>query len=292
MKFSIIIPTYNRAHFILKTIQSALNQTHTDFEVIVVDDGSTDGTEDVLKSVTDSRVYYYKKTNAERGAARNFGILKAKGEYVNCLDSDDLLYPNHLQVANDTIIKLNKPEVFHLGYEVKNENGGLINRIDHLPPSANQVLIKGNILSCDGVFIRADIANGNLFNENRILSALEDWELWLRLASRFTFHTNNTITSVIINHDKRSVLVTEKEKLLNRFDALFKTVLTNPDIVKYYKGSLNVFKSYCYTYIALHLALTKKYKSDALTYLMKGIKENPGTIFTKRFLATIKHILM
>jgi len=292
MKFSVIIPTYNRSHLILKTIQSVLAQTYEDFEVIVVDDGSTDNTEDVVKSIENPRLTYYKKENAERGAARNFGILKANGEYVNCLDSDDLVYPDHIKTAKETIDKLMNPEVIHLGYEVRNTKSKIIKRCNNLPETANMLLIKGNVLSCDGVFIRTDVARQNLFNENRVLSALEDWELWLRLASQFPFHCNNSITSVIINHDERSVLLTEKGKLIQRFDALFELVLQNPVITRYYKGNINVFESYCYTYIALHLALTKKYKSDTFRYLIKGIMESPSSIFSRRFLAILKHLVM
>ena len=94
--FSIIIPTYNRASLIKETINSVLLQDYPNFEIIIVDDGSTDDTENIVKSIEDSRINYHKKTNAERGAARNFGIKLAKGEYITFLDSDDILYVNHL----------------------------------------------------------------------------------------------------------------------------------------------------------------------------------------------------
>jgi len=292
MKFTVVIPTYNRSQFIIKTIQSVLNQSYTDFEVIVVDDGSTDNTEEAVKSIPDTRVFYYKKTNAERGAARNFGTLKAKGEYVTFLDSDDLLYPEHLQDASQLILKNNTPEAFHLGYEIKNEYGKTLYKIDDLPSIANRILIKGNTLSCLGVFLRNDIAVKNLFNENRLLSGLEDWELWLRIAVQFPIYTSNTITSTMINHDERSVLSIPKEEQIARFDVLFSLVLSNPLITNYYKGSLNVFKSSCYSYIALHLALAKKYKKDSISYLIKSIAQSPVSVFTRRFLAIIKHLVL
>jgi glycosyltransferase involved in cell wall biosynthesis len=71
--FSIIIPSFNRAHLIGHTLQSVLNQTFTSFEVLVVDDGGTDGTKDVVEKLNNGRIRYYKKNNGERGAARNFG---------------------------------------------------------------------------------------------------------------------------------------------------------------------------------------------------------------------------
>ena len=71
--FSIVIPTYNRAHLIGKTIESVLRQEFTDFEILIVDDGSKDNTEEVASTFTDKRIRYLKKQNAERGAARNYG---------------------------------------------------------------------------------------------------------------------------------------------------------------------------------------------------------------------------
>ena len=81
MLFSVIIPTYNRAGFIAKTIQSVLDQLCRDFEVIIVDDGSSDGTEKVVqKNFSIDKVSFLRKENGERGAARNYGVQKARGE--------------------------------------------------------------------------------------------------------------------------------------------------------------------------------------------------------------------
>src|SRR5687767_197530 len=96
---SVVIPTYNRADYIARTIQSVLQQTYASFELIVVDDGSTDNTETVVSSFTDTRINYHKKANAERAAARNYGVRKANGLYITFLDSDDLFMPDHLAQA-------------------------------------------------------------------------------------------------------------------------------------------------------------------------------------------------
>jgi len=93
---SIIIPTYNRAHMIVECLDSVLNQTYRDFEVIVVDDGSTDNTEDVLKPYLD-RITYIKQENQGNAAARNTGIHMAKGGIIAFNDSDDLWLPDKLE---------------------------------------------------------------------------------------------------------------------------------------------------------------------------------------------------
>ncbi len=95
---SIIIPTYNRQQFVLRAVQSALNQTFQDIEVVVVDDGSDDNTELVLGSIDDERIKILKHdNNLGSPAARNTGIAAAKGQYIAFLDSDDEWYPDKLE---------------------------------------------------------------------------------------------------------------------------------------------------------------------------------------------------
>ncbi len=100
MKFSIVTITYNRAHLIGETIQSVLNQTHPDFEHIIIDDGSTDDTENVVKQFNDNRIRYYKyQKNDKRSFLRNEGIRKAKGDFISILDSDDIWTNDKLEVV-------------------------------------------------------------------------------------------------------------------------------------------------------------------------------------------------
>lgn len=98
VKVSIIIPTYNRADLILQTIQSVLTQTFTDYEIIVIDDGSTDNTAEVLRDFIESgKILYIRQENSGESAARNHGLRLAHGEYIAFLDSDDLWLPQKLE---------------------------------------------------------------------------------------------------------------------------------------------------------------------------------------------------
>ena len=101
-KITVVTPTYNRANLLQKAMKSILEQTLEDWEYIIVDDGSNDGTEEVVKELTDERIQYIKfDQNRGANAARNRGIQEACGEFVSFLDSDDILEPNHLeQVAS------------------------------------------------------------------------------------------------------------------------------------------------------------------------------------------------
>lgn len=99
---SVVIPTYNRADVLPRAIQSVLKQTLTDFEIIIVDDGSQDQTREVVEEFTDSRIRYIRQENQGANAARNHGIKKATGKYISFLDSDDEFHEDHLkQVVNE-----------------------------------------------------------------------------------------------------------------------------------------------------------------------------------------------
>ncbi len=101
--FSVVIPLYNRAHIIEKTIASVLQQTCQDFEIIVVDDGSKDNPQPVIEAIGDARIRYIHQPNAGASAARNNGIDHAQGKYVAFLDSDDTWLPQHLAQATPVL---------------------------------------------------------------------------------------------------------------------------------------------------------------------------------------------
>ena len=292
MFFSIVIPTYNRAGFIVKTLQSLLRQQYDNFEILVVDDGSTDNTAEAVNRIGDKRVSYYKKQNEERGAARNYGARLAKGDYINFFDSDDVAYENHLAAAHRAVTKLASPEVFHLGYDVKDEEGVILKKADNYPQTINDLLVNGNHLSCNGVFIRKDIAGSYPFSENRSLSASEDYALWLRLASRFPFHCVNEITSTVVNHDARSVIRINRDHFLQRIELLQMEVLNDGEFIRRYKGQINVFKAFLNIYIALHLAMANNPKKENFPFLVKAVKLKPSIIISYRFLAALKNVII
>lgn len=288
--FSIIIPTYNRAGFIGKTIESLLNQTFTNFEIIVVDDGSTDNTEKIVKNVPDKRIRYFKKENGERGAARNFGTRQAAGHYLNFFDSDDLAYPHHLETAKQLIEKQRHPEVIALGYDIKNEQGKIIRKRTPFK-NINRQLAHGNLLSCNGVFVKKEIAKQFPFNENRKLAGSEDYLLWLQLAARSPIYFSNTATSEIVEHANRSVLFINAKKLIERKELFLQLVLENDAITSYYKSDIKTIKSNTFSYIALHLIMGG-HKKTGINYLLKTLRCNLLFCTKKRFFAIVKHLLL
>jgi glycosyltransferase involved in cell wall biosynthesis len=120
MFFSIIIPTFNRAHLIARAIESVTNQDFPDWEMIIVDDGSSDTTGDVVRifSERDPRISYHYSENQGAAAARNLGSSFASGRYFTFLDSDDEYLPGHLRIREEMLSRVPAIELLHGGVEV------------------------------------------------------------------------------------------------------------------------------------------------------------------------------
>jgi glycosyltransferase involved in cell wall biosynthesis len=276
-------------------VKTVLAQKYQDFELIIVDDGSTDNTGDIVSDIIlnypAQRIRYIQQENGERGAARNRGLRAAKGSYVTFFDSDDLLYPNHLSTAHEFATNNTAAQFIHLRYDIRNENSKITGVAPEFHNSPGKKLIVGNFLSCNGVILKKELALANPFNEDRELSGLEDWELWLRLSVQVPLYWVNVITSSIYNHTERSVVLTDPKKLITRGEKLIYYVTSKEEICSFYnKKDIRKFKSSCYSYIALHIALTRRFKTLALKYLLKSISFNSKSILSRRFVATIKYL--
>lgn len=118
MLISVVISLYNKQECIKKTIQSVLNQSFDNFEVIVVNDGSTDQSVQIVSELTDSRIRIINKENGGVSSARNMGIEKSTGEYIYLLDADDVIQPNCLQTFHQLIIDYPNAEVYTSNFEM------------------------------------------------------------------------------------------------------------------------------------------------------------------------------
>jgi glycosyltransferase involved in cell wall biosynthesis len=182
---SVIIPTYNRAAMVQEAVASVLTQTYSDFELIVVDDGSFDDTARVLNSYS-GRIRVHRQDNRGVSAARNAGIAMAKGTLIAFLDSDDLWLPEKLAVQ--TAYFLNHPDAMICQTEERwvRNNVRVNPKNRHKKPSG---LIYASslhlcLVSPSAVMIRRSLLDRvGLFDEN--LPACEDYDLWLRISCRF-----------------------------------------------------------------------------------------------------------
>ncbi len=182
---SIIIPTYNRANWIAEAVESVLNQTFRDFELLVVDDGSTDETPEVLEPFF-HQLIYIAQPNRGVSAARNTGIKHARGDYLCFLDSDDLWKPRKLEIQLEEMTR--HPE-FRMSYtdEVWIRRGRWANPKKRHQKYSGWIfenLLPLCIISPSSVLIaRSVFEEVGLFDES--LPAGEDYDLWLRIGSRF-----------------------------------------------------------------------------------------------------------
>ena len=289
--FSVVIPTYNRELLIVRAVDSVLAQQFTDFEVWVVDDGSTDNTEKIIRSIKDSRLQYIKIKNSERGAARNTGIKLSRGRYVTFLDSDDYFYPSHLAFVYKQLAQKNHPEFYHQGYVVMNARERILQKSYPIGDLGKALFARGNLMSCAGVFVSRIILLENLFNESRILAGLEDWELWIRLVSIFPLHYDPTVTSVLVQHDDRSSMQVQRNKLENKGRLFIELVSSNPHVKATYGPLIPKLVANVYSYLSLHLSDTHGEKAVARQFLFRAIKKDRGQIFKKRTLVILRNLL-
>ena len=197
---SIIIPTYNRERMIGKTIQSVLNQTNQDFEIIVVDDGSEDATKEVVDSFHSDKIQYYYQQNQGAQVARNYGLLKATGEYVCFLDSDDVWLPSFLE---DMLIEFKNEDTScvycRLGYK---KNGKIIPAENRQPLSGHiykNALKQGYITQPSCLLVRRKCFD-LVGNWDASFCASQDDDMCFRLAKEFKFSFVDKVL-VIINYE-------------------------------------------------------------------------------------------
>ncbi len=185
---SVIIPNYNHASYIADAIQSVLNQDYQNYEIIVVDDGSTDNSRQVVSGFGE-RVRYIYQENQGLSAARNTGIATARGEYIALLDADDMYEPGFLSTLVPMLQADPEAAGIYCGYRFVDHLNHPLPQIEARKIPQGQlyrVLLDGNFLVPESMLVRSQCyQNTGLFDEN--LTACEDWDMWLRMSARNKF---------------------------------------------------------------------------------------------------------
>jgi glycosyltransferase involved in cell wall biosynthesis len=250
---SVVIPTYNHAHFLVAALQSVIDQTYSNWEAIVVDNHSTDNTGTVVQNFNNPRISLLKIHNdGVIAASRNMGIKSAKGEWIAFLDSDDLWYPEKLQIVMDQVQATPSIDIFTTDEMLVNELTGEKSALHYGPYSPNfyeQLLVTGNCLSPSATLVRHEFLTsvGVLFREKKEFITAEDYDFWLLLAradAKFKFirsiqgeyriHANNH-SGKIERHKQSIVEVIE--------DHVFKLQAFQPDKVSLWRDINAKFKA-------------------------------------------------
>jgi glycosyltransferase involved in cell wall biosynthesis len=288
LRFSIIIPTYNRARFLKTTLDSILNQTFTDFEIIVVDDGSTDDTESVVSAFSSEKIKYFKKENEERGKARNFGFEKSNGEYINFFDSDDVMYKFHLASANESINKLSNPEVICFPFDYLDTSLSITGTRKGFNSKMNDQIYQKNCVHLNGTFIRKNVLNKeNLFIEDPRFRVSEDWYFILNLALKRTVIGIQKPTSGYVIHNESTMSNFKSNDILIAW-TYFQNLL-NDNISSEQTKFSNLILDF-FSMIALAYAIEGN-RVKSFQYLLKICRVNPLALLSKRTLGTLKNYL-
>ncbi len=178
---TVVIPTYNRAKLIKTPVKSVLNQTYANWELIIVDDGSTDDTEEVLKELLkDERINYYYKKNGGVSSARNLGIKKAKGKYIAFLDSDDEFEKEKLEIQQKEMGSFGSLLSISNSFEVQDEKVEVFSKYKESFLFDNSFFAK-NKIPVSGTFFMIKNQKPKFFNED--LPTSEDLDFVMRYLS-------------------------------------------------------------------------------------------------------------
>lgn len=237
-KVSVIIPTYNRANLIEKSVRSVLNQTYKNIELIIVDDGSSDNTEEIIKSINDTRIIYHKQENGGQSKARNNGVLLSTADYIAFHDSDDVWRENKLERQ--------------MSYIKENPQYGMVycSFLKHMPhdeaitiPNSNLIgetegdmfltLLVNNKISTQTMLLKKD-----LFLESGgfdlSLRCLEDWEFALRFSESYHIgYVDEILVDVYQQPGSVSVNLTKYFETRCMMIANHKDILQKNDLLDY-----------------------------------------------------------
>lgn len=228
---SIIIPVYNGERFIKRALLSLVGQTYENIEIIVVDDGSSDRTSDIVGTFQDSRISFLHQENQGQGGARNNGIRSAKGSYITFLDADDQYLPTKVQKQVEFLC--GNPE-YKVAYcnalFFYSKNPQKLFKFKHKYPSGDifRDLLRAAIINPNTIMLDRQIfRDGLMFNEGRRMRNVEDWDLYLQLSrGGFKFGYLDADLVIVESREESSTgswgaQLYMKEAVVEMFEALF-----------------------------------------------------------------------
>ena len=238
---SVIIPTYNREKLISRCIDSILNQTYSNIEIIIVDDCSTDNTEQVVKNYNNEKIKYYKLEENRRACyARNYGIEHSKGEYIAFLDSDDAWHSNKIEKQLNYLIEKDVDMVFcgMNRFEVGNDQSYYypLNRNINSNDIYLQVL-KENCIATVTIFMKRQVYDKVHFNVE--LKRYQDWDFALNICKLYKVdYIPEALVDSWIQLDSISNTTNEFESLYTFFQEHISEIKENKEICAFYYSRL------------------------------------------------------
>ena len=288
--FSVIIPTYNRAAFIEETIETVLQQTYPHYEIIVIDNCSTDNTEELLQPlIRAGRIQFIKhEQNYERARSRNTGMERARGDFVTFLDSDDFMYPENL--ADAAAYAEAHPETlcFQNRFELVDGQRRVIYNFK-FPSLKNQTkaIAYGNFMSCIGDFIHREIYSRYRFDTSPEVTGSEDWDFWLRVLADYKVGRIEKINNGIRHHEGRSVNNQDMVSLRQGLEQIIAKISADPHLKSVYRRYLKHIEATSLIYMAI-LANSGFRYGEALRYLHRAVGKDVSILTSRRFIKTLQ----
>lgn len=244
---SIIVPCYNQAQYLDECLQSVLDQTYQNWECIIVNDGSTDNTEEIAQKwiEKDDRFQYYKKENGGVASARNFGIQKAKGKWILPLDGDDKIAEKYLELASEKFS--DKPDLIYC----KAEFFGNVNSTFNMHPYNYKELLLDNRIFCSAFFEKGKWEKAGGYDSN-LVYGYEDWEFWINILNEESVVIQLDYTGFFYRRKENSRDVAVKNnqhKILHSYSYIYKKhlnkyALFSENPILNFKKSNEIYQEY------------------------------------------------
>lgn len=270
------MPVHNCEKYIKETISSALNQTYSNFELIIIDDGSTDNTANIIKNFNDPRIKYFYQKNSGVSRARNHGIYISQGKLLAFLDADDIWYPHKLESQIKEIRKSPEIGLVYSWVQYIDVNNNLIGETKYnIDKNFYINLLLGNYIDNGSVPLIKRECFDKVGKFNNIRTG-EDWDMWIRIAREYDFgFVKDYLIQYRIHPEGSSKNYKDMEtRLFEILEREFNLInLKNPITKKIKK------KAYSYRYIYLsgvcHNLMQHK---DAFSYTLKAIQAYPPVL--------------
>ncbi len=239
--FSVVIPLFNKDKYVAQTLETVLKQNFADFEIIIINDGSTDNSEQIVKSFSDSRIKYFSTENQGAAAARNIGIEKSQSPYIAFLDADDLWFENHLQELKNLIDLYPNAGMYANRYQLVFENGstyqpsffGIADDYEGVVEDYFAASLRYAVASSISIAVPKAIF-AKVGNFKRYISSGQDTDMWIRIALHSKIIIGNKLTSTYLHFIEGSLSKTAiLEKKIKRFDEYVEQEKSNKSLKKY-----------------------------------------------------------
>lgn len=285
-KVSVIITTYNREKFLRETITSVLSQSYNDFELIIIDDGSTDKTKDIVDSFTDERISYYYQQNKGQNIARNLGMSISQGEYIAHVDSDDLWINTKLEKQVKILNEKKDIGLVYCGTKLIDCNSEFVKKLkihNHNGYVLDKLLMSNFLYNGSNTLFRKTCLT-KVVNFDESVNRMTDWQFYLKFSIYYKFYSIPEYLVLYRVHDTNMSINYIKYKK-NGFKILYKA-FKSPYIIKNYSNLKRLAYAMRYRFLA-HRCLELNHTKELRYYAGKAIRMSPNILYRSNLLLII-----